>query len=506
MNILKNILVISVVIIIISGTLFKDFYPVDEWRYVVITQELGGSFLKLKYAGDDYFEKPPFYFWILYGFSKIFGIFCFLSFKLPNILALFVFIFVFKKSLKKFVNDYLLFLVIFFILPLNFVSIQLVRMDFLMNIFINLSIILIFNSLKDDNLKPGNFFLSGLFSSVAVMIKGPAGFFIPLCVIFIILVIEKKFKASFARYFLLGFFPLILLWFVAGYIYHGGRYIESYLFKETAGRIIYGEHHRESLFYYFLLFLPVILPFSFLFALNLKYIYKTNHRIFLYWIIISVVVLSVSKSKLIIYLSSLMLPVSIIVCKILEEKGSDRTICFLYKITIVFFAILFSTILVFAYYPQILSSIFPGNTSSYIINYLTTFQAKSVVIVLILIGIFFITLKANPLIFLSWWTITIFILSMYLYYGLNKHYDLSYIVDTIKRDCKGKDVIVYKWKTLYYLKWRGKNEKIIFSSKIRQGKEVCIITSLKIYQEEKIGLKVHTELSFSRNGGIVILK
>ncbi len=505
MIILKNILLITLLTVIIFGTFFKDFYPIDEWRYVVITQDLSSSFLKLKYGGDDYFEKPPFYFWILYVFSKVCGMYNFFSFKLPNIILLLMYILIFRKYLIKFVSDYTLFLIIFFSIPINFVSVQLVRMDLLMNLFINMSILLVFNKMLENNLKSSVFFWSGFFSSLAVLIKGPAGFFVPFSVIFITVIMERKFKIFYFISFLLGFVILVLLWFLGGYIYFGGSYLESYLFKEIVGRIIYGKHHKENFFYYFLLFLPAILPFSLIFIFNLQSIFKSHSRFFLYWIVISLLVLSISRSKLIIYLSSIMLPVGVIISNIFQQQHLGKKISMLCKVTIILF-ILKLVLLLLAVWTIYLISDISSSRLHHLINHLKMWDVKIVVSVLIIVSILFIIKKTNPLNFLMWWIVTLSIISIFLYYKLNKHYDVSSIVKAINQECYSKNIYVYKWKTLYYFKWRGKNENIRFTWELPVGNSKCIITSFKIYREEKIGLSIYKRLSFSRDEGIVIIK
>lgn len=491
-------LFVTLIIVIISGTLYKDFYPVDEWRYVTITQDLEGNFLKLKYAGEDYFEKPPFYFWILYTFTKIFGVFHPVSFKLPNIIALLVFIVIFRYYLKNFVSNYVLFLIIFLSLPINIASIQLVRMDFLMNIFINLSILTILNHLFTENryFSKTSFIVSGLFSAVAVLIKGPAGFFLPFFVIFVILLLEKQLKISYIFYFLLGFTPLLFLWFLAGYLFYGKTYIISYIMKETAGRIIHGKHHKESFLYYFLLFLPSILPYSLIFLSGLKEICKSKERIFLYWIIISLVVLSISRSKLLIYLSSLMLPICIIIYSILNKEIITTLEKQFLRITIIIFIALF-----------ILLLLLPASVvkNPYIASTLELTETKIVLLTLTFISLFIFGQNLNTTKFLWWWIITVSIISFFIYNRLNIHYDINKVVTVLKEECKN-EIYVYKWKLLYYFKWKMGTEKVKFVSEISNQQKGCYITSKKIYEEDKLKGEYPKMLPFPRDGGIVILK
>lgn len=398
-------------------------------------------------------------------------------------------------------------------MPMNIASIQLVRMDFLMNMFINLSILIIFRYLAVDNQRLGvssdlpvvifssSFLLSGLFSSIAVLIKGPAGFFIPFFVIFTTLLIEKRFKVSYVLYFLSGFIPLVFLWFLFGYIYYGPSYIESYILEETAGRIIEGKHHNESVFYYLLFFLPCILPYSLIFFSSFKNILKSKFRFFLYWIIISITILSISRSKLIIYLSSILLPVSMIIDMAFEENHSLNALKNYMRITILFFVAIFALVLSYSWFgTRILYQ------NLYLAKAIQNPNTRIILIILIMLSLYFTKNLVNHRNFLIWWIVSICIISLFLYNMLNKHYDVEKAVSYINTKCKDKNIYIYKWKTLYYFKWRMKNNNIRFSRDLPEDEGYCIITSQKIYEEDKLVLPVVAVIPFTRDGGIVVFK
>lgn len=165
--------------------------------------------------------------------------------------------------------------------------------------------------------------LSALFwimASMAMLTKGPPGLLPLLGLIPGAFFINKKeeLKLLFkSKYGILTFITLGMGWyFVAAYKTPG--LLNYFLVDETLKRVASSSHKRSGPFYMFILLLPVgLFPWTpFLFSGGKKLFASVSEKrtecLLLFWLLIPLLIFTLSKSKLAAYVLPLMIPISII--------------------------------------------------------------------------------------------------------------------------------------------------------------------------------------------------
>lgn len=297
----------------------------NEIKYLVITKEsLNNNLFILKYLGNLYPDKPPFYFWILKIIDVYFPKYFFeLGILIGSIIPSYVISILSYKFLLKFKNKYrymekLSFTIILGLIacPLFIGGTNVLRMDMLMYLFIFSSIYLFFNIYY--NFKKINFinlFFMYSFIFLGLFTKGIVGIVAPLSTIIVFLFLNKDLKFLKKIYFIQGIiftFSCISLWFINIYFCeNGSNYIKLLLGQETLGRITKAKTHVRPIYYY-LKTLPLIsLPYGliifftlFHYIRNIKYFKKWEEpeKIFFSMSVPLFILLSIASGKLVIYL------------------------------------------------------------------------------------------------------------------------------------------------------------------------------------------------------------
>ena len=345
---IKKILFILLLacVLYLPSSFFRDLFLPDEARNVSIAENIHfpDNFLVPSYHGHAYYQKPPFYFWMIHPFAKagkkalpfIIGLSVLFSFLLIFINYLFV-----RKRGGEKTAVYSSFIlstsVLFYVMS------SLVRMDIIFVFFTGVSLYLFYLSLEKEELSLA--LLSGVSGFLACFTKGGLGFFLPLIVetVFILFPFKKK-NLKYLLVSTLVSLVLIALW-ITLFSFIDRSYFYHMLFKQTLGRAFFPASHGHPWFFYFPYILAASLPWS---LLLLGYLLRKSRdrcfsqweRFSFIWLTAGFVLLSILKSKLVMYLLILSVPLANLSAEYIvkDRKASGL----LLKISLGLLAFLFS--------------------------------------------------------------------------------------------------------------------------------------------------------------------
>ncbi len=310
----------------------RDFTPANELRYLSIADEAisQGHWFAFSNHGVPYADKPPLYFWILMGSRLLLGTHSHFFLSLLSLLTALGIALVMDRWAFREMSPLTRAAAAMMLLTTGlFLGMAVyVRMDLLMTLFILLAI---------DSYWEGKSSLFGLFTFLALFTKGPVGLLLPPLTVLVYLVstghwrsLGKAFGWQF--WFFLAF--LSLLWLGCAYYEGGPEYLYNLTVHQTVDRAVHTFSHQQPFWYYLLVIWAVAAPWCLLTVPSLGMSFakggdtKTRHhhsarsrreRLFLSAVLTGLVVLSLSRSKLAIYLLPL-LPFLVGVFVLVEQR------------------------------------------------------------------------------------------------------------------------------------------------------------------------------------------
>lgn len=318
----------SIFVAFIPALLLRDFNALNELNYLGIAQEAldRGSWFAFYENGVPYADKPPLYLWICMAAVAIAGVHA-----MPLVLLASVLPFIFLISFldRYLASDFrhqerlLIMLGMGSLLVMDVLALV-GRMDMLFTMVMLLSYLKLvkrYALIKEYELiegakrpKYGNLSIP-LLLFLAIFIKGPYGIIFPLLSILVLMAFHHEYKKFFTvvrpHYFVIVLL-LVGLWALMVYIEGGSQYLSNLFFEQSAKRLgaIEGVRivHQEPFYFFFKIFLAMTLPIGLCtlyfvirqFYLKEKVELKTQAC--LSFVIVALVVLSIPKSKLEIYL------------------------------------------------------------------------------------------------------------------------------------------------------------------------------------------------------------
>ncbi|MGL5989422.1 ArnT family glycosyltransferase [Cetobacterium sp.] len=343
----------------------------NEFKYFVVTDEMINTknFLILRYFNELYPDKPPIYFWILgifrlinkenfYPLSLIFGgiipaaITAKLGFEISKL---------YWTEKMAYVSTTIL-----ITLPYLFGISLVLRMDYLMTMFIMLSLYSFFKVYK---IKKGEKIsllkISYIYISIGfgILVKGGAAVVVPLLTILTFLYLErnlkflKKIKPIFGISLILG---ILSIFFLSIYSFEDGKeYIKLMLGQETIDRMVKSKTHTKPVYHYIKNLIFTALPLTIFLVRgvidkfkNIKMLYKWKpiDKISFSLFIPNLIFFSLLSGKLDIYLLPLYYGIVTISLRFIEREwsGTKEKIC--KKILYVNLAVLAVCLLALPYY------------------------------------------------------------------------------------------------------------------------------------------------------------
>lgn len=292
----------------------------DEPRQAIEAREMmaRADYLHPYLNGEPYLEKPPLYPWLIVIASKMQGKLDEFSSRIPSALAagaLLIITFLAGRGMAGHASG----LLAAFVLAANIQFLENAResvMDMTFALFISLAIYL--GSLAAKNDKRFLFALALLPSILAVLLKGPAGFVLPVGVLFLFLLSERKLKTFLVPLLVGSVFSLALssIWFIAA----GRAYSGEFLLHQNLARYVRGFDHIESFYYYFAKLFFNFLPWSCLLPFAIHHACKRKLWLPLIWFALTFSFFELSRSKRAIYLLPLYPAMALMIGTFLREK------------------------------------------------------------------------------------------------------------------------------------------------------------------------------------------
>lgn len=334
-----NFMIGCLIIVIFCGLLYipsslgRSLHYQDELRYTEVAREMyvNGNWWILNYGGLPYTQKPPLYFWLLNFSRMVFRSYSTIAMVLPSVIAAIILVLLVFKFSTAFM-DLKYALLSGFILATTglFYGLAIfVRMDMLMSLFITCSLWSFYRGYHEQNekIKAKYYMLIYLFTTAAVLVKGPYGLLMPLTVIPVFLIANRDFK-EFKKLKLIPGFGLLasvfLLWVGIVFISGGRDYAYQLFVVQTLGRAKDSFAHAQPFYYYFQYFPLVLLPWTFFLLSYFVGLVKNRHyskesTFLLSWLLAPLFLFSCFSGKLAIYLLPIIPPAAILVGYLIRE-------------------------------------------------------------------------------------------------------------------------------------------------------------------------------------------
>ena len=261
----------------------------DEPRYSGCALEMleNNNWIVPKFNFQDRFDKPALFYWLIAISYKLFGVNEFSS-RIPSALSAVLLVlftwYIGKKVLGR-TAGFLSAIILATSIEYIFLG-RRAATDIVLCFFFSASLYSMYLGyfIKDIKVKIFWTILSGVFSGLAILTKGPIGIVFPLGILTLFLIFRKQFDVRHLKvYFIISFIALIvsLPWYIAVHAATGGAFTRDFFFTHNIERFtsVVGEHPGPAWFYF-----PVVLigfmPWTifFLHALfNLFSGYKRKH-------------------------------------------------------------------------------------------------------------------------------------------------------------------------------------------------------------------------------------
>lgn len=329
---MKNKLYLFLVVAFITLTVMLGNWGLtdsSEARYAQIGKEMfvNGDFINPTLLGIKHLHKPPLTYYLTALGYQIFGINEFGARFFMQLALIFQLVLIYKITLLLYKNEKIAFAasLIYFSLPITVIAVRTLTTDAYLTTFILASIY--FWLLYKQQFKPYLLYLFYFFLGLVFETKGPVGFIVPLT--FIIthkLIYKDKIEINIHQF--LGFALFLLVsasWYIVAINNNQGLF--DYFFNnQLVERVSENKFKRGKPFYYYILLMPLIgLPWVFYlffyFKKNIKTIFNDMKTDFILLVTFSVlfIILSISTSKLILYVLPLYYIIAIFSAKYLSD-------------------------------------------------------------------------------------------------------------------------------------------------------------------------------------------
>jgi len=338
------------ILILASIVIFIFFYygidkcglfDVDEAIYAEVAREMieTQNYIVPYYNYLPYYHKPVLFYWILVLSYKIFGI-NEVGARIPSVFFSFFLVLISYYFLNMlFDKKTAIFSCI--ILATNFETIIISKSCLMDSMLVFLITTAIYFFLAGYLTERKNFYFGFYISSaLATLVKGPVGIIIPAGVVFTYLFLTGDFlKIRRDLKILKGFIIFIVItlpWYLAVSLITKGDFAKDFFFYHNIARFSQSfEGHSGSIFYYIGILLIGFYPWSSFLPNSLinsfRSIKEDKKSVFLIvWLLVPFILFSIAKTKLPNYIFPVMVPASILVGKIWEEKNNTSAGIFIF--------------------------------------------------------------------------------------------------------------------------------------------------------------------------------
>lgn len=291
----------------------------DEINFAESAREMIASkdYLRVQINFTAFWEKPPFFFWLQVLAMEVFGITEYAA-RFPNAVFGFIYLvtlyFIGKKHFSA--RFGMLWALVFFGTLLPHIYFKSGIIDPVFNYFIFLSIYFLLRVIGNDENSGKLALLSGVFSGLSMLTKGPVGFLLLGATLFIYLLIKRfkpfpKFK--YILLFFTGFLIIAFIWIAAEIAQNGTETIQKFVayqlelfHSDVAG-------HAQPFYYHFFVIALGCFPISLLALPSFRRKESTEFdfqtwMLCLFWVVL--IVFSITTTKIIHYSSMTYIPLA----------------------------------------------------------------------------------------------------------------------------------------------------------------------------------------------------
>lgn len=304
--------------------------PVES-NYALTAKEmlLSGDWLSPRIYGQYWFDKPAMIYWLVAASYAIFGVGEFAA-RFPAALfsaASVGFACWFAARLYGSRQVGLLAAVVLGTSLEFWVIARMVITDAVLFFFGSVSLASFYLGLKGEG--RGWFIPAYAAAGLSVLTKGPVGLVMPALVVFVHLVLSRRWELFLRLRVFSGaaiFLAVAAPWYLAMYFAHGRDFVDTFLGLHNYLRATVSEHPQDNVFYYYLVLFPVsMLPWTGVFLRTLRTGRKRPHFAFLsVWIAAFIVFYTLMATKYLTYVFLALFPAAILVARELADMQSER--------------------------------------------------------------------------------------------------------------------------------------------------------------------------------------
>lgn len=249
----------------------RDYSPSNELRYISIVDEAleQGHVLVFTNQGQDYADKPPFYFWLMMLCKVLFGGHFMYALSMLSFIPACVIIAVMDKWLRTAYPDVFTsrqraaVALMLATTGLFFGMTVFLRMDMMMCMWIVLALWAFWKWDNGIGNEAGQRLLLPFYTFMALFTKGPVGVLVPPLAILVYLGASKRWK-DIGKYLGVVFWVVLAVlcavWFTGVFLEGGAGYLNNLLFHQTVDRAVNSFHHKAPVWFYLGLIWAVMAP------------------------------------------------------------------------------------------------------------------------------------------------------------------------------------------------------------------------------------------------------
>ncbi len=242
----------------------------DEINFAESAREMmqTGDYLRVQVNYEPFWEKPPFFIWMQVASMKLFGVNAFAA-RFPNaVFGILYLITIYLIGRKHFSPKFGLIWALVFcgsLLPNAYFKSGIIDPSF--NFFIFLSVYFMIRVISglDEEKKGQLAVLSGIFSGLSVITKGPVGFLLLGLTLFVYLALKrfKPFpKIKYILAFLVGLLGIILAWLTMEFSQNGFEIIRQFIAYQAELFSSNVAGHEQPFYYHFVVVFFGCFPIS----------------------------------------------------------------------------------------------------------------------------------------------------------------------------------------------------------------------------------------------------
>ncbi len=292
----------------------------DEINFAESAREMisSGDYMRVQINYSPFWEKPPLFFWLQVISMKVFGVNEFAA-RFPNAVFGTIYLCTFYIIGRKHISALfgIFWAILFFSTLLPHIYFKSGIIDPVFNFFIFLSLYNLMLVLSEDTGQNKNAILSGIFSGLSVLTKGPVGFLL-LALCFLVFTILSKGKSTprlkYFLYFIIGFLGLVCSWLLVELYQNGTENMIKFMEYQAELFSSPVAGHEQPFYYHFLVVFIGCFPIS-IYAIPSLMGTQLRSPIgfqkwmqILFWVVI--ILFSISTTKIIHYSSMTYIPLS----------------------------------------------------------------------------------------------------------------------------------------------------------------------------------------------------